>query len=78
MVIKLKVASHNGASVVDTFESVKEAKKYLNEASYYAEKVWLSSSFNEFSEYTSKTSLARMMQDAKTYGEGFIHVSVEF
>lgn len=78
MVIKLKVASHNGAPIVDTYETVKDAKRYLNEASYYAEKVWISSSFHDFMEYTSKTSLAALMADAKRYGDGFIHVSIEF
>lgn len=78
MVIRLKMDSYNGASVIETFNTVKDAEKYLNEAAYYTEKVWLSSSFGEFSEYTSKTRLAKMMRDAITYGEGFIRVSVEF
>lgn len=78
MKIKLKVENHNGASNIDTYETVKDAKRYLNEASYYTEKVWLSSSFNEVTEYTSKTSLAALMADAKRYGDGFIRVSFEF
>lgn len=78
MVIKLKVGTFNGASIIETYETVKDAEKYLNEANYYAENVELSSSFTDSVIYNSKTRLSHLMQDAKIYGEGYINVYVNF
>lgn len=78
MKILLKQPQFNGASPVNEFKSVKEAEKFLNEVLYYSNKVELSSSFNDLVEYDKNTKLSHLMQDAKTYGEGYINVYVSY
>lgn len=74
MTIKLKTQNVSGASPIETFDSVGDAEKYLNEVLYYADSVELSTSYTDSITYDNSTKLSHLMQDAIKYGEGFITV----
>lgn len=74
MIIKLKLQNYNGASPIETYNSVKDAERYLNEVLYYSNGVNLSSSFTDIVAYDNSTKLSHLMADAKLYGDGYINV----
>lgn len=59
---------------VKTYNTIKEAEKFLNEANYYCEKLELLYSFEDSVKYDSKTSLSELQKEANIYGHGWIEV----
>lgn len=62
------------ANEIKTYPTIGEAKKFLNEADYYSERVELLHSFDDSETYTKNSDLKYMQQQANIYGEGWITV----
>lgn len=69
----MKITLKFGNEIKD-YSTVQEAKKFLNEADYYCERIELLYSFEDPVIYDNNTLLSELQKEANVYGEGYITV----
>ena len=79
MKANIKIINFNGASFIETFESVKTLKTYLNEMLYYSKELYLNieCNYTDNWEYSKITDLRTLLSEAKFY-DSVLCVNVEF
>ena len=60
------------ADKITSYPDVESAEKFLNEASYYCEKLFIKYPFEDYMEYNNDIDLEYAQEQANIYGEKFI------